>query len=39
MVDPCVFRLMVSGDAVAVLAFDLDDIKIAATEKVTDVVV
>ena len=39
LVDPCVFRLMVSGDAVAVLAFDLDDIKIAATEKVTDVVV
>ena len=36
-VDPCVFRLMVAGDVVAMLVFHVDDIKIAATEKVTGV--
>ena len=39
LVDPCVFRLMVAGDVVAMLVFHVDDIKIAATEKVTEVVV
>ena len=38
MVDPCVFRLMVAGDVVAMMVFHVD-IKIAATEKVTEVVV
>ena len=37
LVDPCVFRLMVAGDVVARLVFHVDDIKIAATEKVTEV--
>ena len=39
MEDPCVFRLMVAGDVVAMMVFHVDDIKIAATEKVTEVVV
>ena len=39
LVDPCVFRLMVAGDVVAMMVFHVDDIKIAATEKVTEVVV
>ena len=39
LVDPCVFRLMVAGDVVAMLVFHVDDIKIAATEQVTEVVV
>ena len=39
MVDPCVFCLMVAGDVVAMLVFHVDDIKIAATEMVTEVVV
>ena len=38
LVDPCVFRLMVAGDVVAMMVFHVDDIKIAATEKVTEVV-
>ena len=33
-VDPCVFRLMVAGYVVAMMDFDVDDIKIAATEEV-----
>ena len=39
LVDPCVFRLMVAGDVVAMMVFHVDDIKIAATEAVTEVVV
>ena len=38
MVDPCVFRLMVAGDVVAMMVFHVDDIKIAPTE-VTELVV
>ena len=38
LVNPCVFRLMVAGDVVAMMVFHVD-IKIAATEKVTEVVV
>ena len=38
LVDPCVFRLMVADDVVAMMVFHVDDIKIAATE-VTDLVV
>ena len=37
MVDPCVFRPMVAGDVVAMI-FHVDDIKIAATEEVGEVV-
>ena len=39
LVDPCVFRVMVAGDVVATMVFHVDDIKIAATEEVTEVVV
>ena len=38
LVDPCVLRLMVAGDVVAMLVSHVDDIKITATEKVTEVV-
>ena len=38
LVDPCEIRLMVVGDVVAMLVFHVDVIKIAATEKVTEVV-
>ena len=38
LVDPCVIRLMVAGDAIATMVFHVDDIKIAATEEVTEVV-
>ena len=33
------FRLIVAGDVVAMMVFYVDDIKIAATEEVTEVVV
>ena len=39
LVDPCVFRLIGAGDVVAIVVFHVDDIKIAATEGVTEVVV
>ena len=39
LVYPCVLRLMVAGDVVATMAFHVDDIKIAATEEMTEVVV
>ena len=39
LVDPCVSRLVVTGDVVATMVFHVDDIKIAATEEVTEVVV
>ena len=39
LVDPCVFRLIVAGDVVVMMVFHVDDTKIAATEKVTKVVV
>ena len=39
MVYPCVFRLIVAGDVVVMIVFHVDDIKIAATEEVTEVVV
>ena len=39
LVDPRVFRLIVAGDVVAMMVFHVDDIKIAAAEEVTDVVV
>ena len=39
LVDPCVFRMIVAGDVVATMVFHVDDIKIAATEEVTEVVV
>ena len=39
MVDPCVFRLMVNGEVVAMLVVHVDDIKIAATKEITDSVV
>ena len=39
MVDPRVFRLIVAGDVVAMMVFHVDDIKIAAAEEVTEVVV
>ena len=39
LVGPCVFRLMVAGDVIAMMVFHVDDIKIAATEEVTEVVV
>ena len=38
MVDPCVFCLMVASDVVAILVFHVNDIKIASTEKVTEMV-
>ena len=31
LVDPCVLRLMVAGDVVVMMIFQVDDIKIAAT--------
>ena len=37
--DPCVLRLMVSDDVVAMVTFHMDDIKIGATEKVPRVVI
>ena len=39
LVDPRVFRLIVAGDVVAMMVFHVDDIKIAAAEEVTEVVV
>ena len=39
LVDPCVFRLIVAGEVVATMIFHVDDIKIAAAEEVTEVVV
>ena len=33
VVDPCVFRLMVAGDVVAMMVFHVDDSKIATTEE------
>ena len=39
LVDPCVFRLRVAGDVVAMMVFHVDDIKIAPTEEATEVVV
>ena len=39
LVDPCVFRCIVAGDVVAMVFCYLEDIKIAATEEATEVVV
>ena len=39
LVDPCVFRLMVNDEVVAMLVVHVDDIKIAATKEITDSVV
>ena len=39
MVDPCVFRLMVNDEVVAMLVVHVDDTKIAATKEITDSVV
>ena len=36
MVDPCVFRLTVNDEVVAMLVVQLDDIKIAGTKEITD---
>ena len=38
LVDPCVFRLMVNDEVVAMLVVHVDDIKIAATKEITDFV-
>ena len=38
LVVDCVFRLIVAGDVVAMLVFHVNDIKIAATEEVTEVI-
>ena len=37
--DPCAFRLIVAGDVVAMMIVRVDDIKMPATEEVTEVVV
>ena len=39
LVDPCVFRLMLNDEVVAMMVVHVDDIKIAATKEVTDSVV
>lgn len=39
LVDPCLFRLRVAGDVVAMTIFYMDDIKIVASEHVVLVVV
>ena len=39
LVDPCVFRLMVNDEVIAMLVVHVDDIKIAATKEITDSVV
>ena len=39
MVDPCMFRLMVNDDVVAMLVVHVDDTKITATKEITDSVV
>ena len=36
MVDPCVFRLTVNDEVVAMLVVHMDGIKIAATKEITD---
>lgn len=38
LVDPCAFPRRVSGDVMAMTIFHVDDINIAATEEVTEVV-
>ena len=38
LVDPCVFRLRVADNVVAMMVFHADDIIIAATEEVTEVI-
>ena len=38
LVDPCVFRLIIAAHVVA-MVFHVDDINIAATKEVTEVVV
>ena len=37
--NPCVFRLMVNDEVVAMLVVHVDDIKITATKEITDSVV
>ena len=39
LVDPCVFRLIVASDVVAMMVFHVDDIKIVTTEEVTELAV
>lgn len=39
LVDPCVLRLRVADDVVAMMVCYVDDVKIAASEEVTEVVV
>ena len=39
LVEPCVFRLMVNDEVVAVLVVHVDYINIAATKEITDAVV
>ena len=39
LVGPCVFRVIVAGDFVAMTVSHADDINIAATEEITEVVV
>ena len=39
LIDPCVLRLMVNDEVVAMLVVHVDDIKIAATKDITDSVV
>ena len=39
LVDPCVFRLILNGEVVAMLVVHVDDINLVATKEVTDSVV
>ena len=39
MAEPCVFRLMVNDELIAMLMVDVNYIKIAATKDITDSVV